>query len=120
MRLVAPGMIAFWRDHAGEHGPLRLKGRAAIGRLHERHEPADEYGDRRVDQGDREAGDEHQHVPALRLAREVPVEGEQTRWRLARPRACGPADSRLKVAEHCVALLLRERHSIGSAAVRLA
>ena len=102
IRLVAPGMSALWRiatsassderpheqhqrDHAGEHRPLRAERRLPVGRFHQRHQPADEERDHRVEQRHREAGGEHGRVPALRLPHEVPVEGDQPLRRRAWP-----------------------------------
>jgi hypothetical protein len=86
--------------HTGEHRPLSRQRGLSVERFHERHQLADEYRDGGVDQGHGETGDEHERVPALGLAHEVPVEREQARRRLARTRAGRPANARLKIFEH--------------------
>ena len=67
--------------------------RLPVGRFHQRHQPADEERDHRVDQRHREAGGEHGRVPALGLPHEVPVEGDQPLRRLPLAGTGRPADS---------------------------
>ena len=91
IRFVTPGMSAFWRtatslkSTSGRTKRIsttmptsmqRVLGerRLPVGRFHERDHLADEKRDHGVDQRDREAGHEHDAVPAPRLLREVPVE----------------------------------------------
>jgi hypothetical protein len=88
------------RHHADEQRPLVVQCCLAVDRFHEGHQLADEHRDHRVDQRHREAGDEHQRVPALRLADEVPVEREQSGRRRARPGGGRAADTGLEVPEH--------------------
>src|SRR5262249_54761130 len=65
------------RDHAEQQRPLLPERRGPVDGFHQRHELADEYRDHGVDQRDGEARDEHERIPALSLAREVPVKGDQ-------------------------------------------
>src|SRR5213592_911345 len=107
--LVTPGISAFWRinmsarleradeehesHHAGEQGPLRVESRLAVDGLHQRNQLPYEHRDHRVDQRHGQAGHEHKRVPALGLAHEVPVKGDESRRRLARTRARRSADA---------------------------
>src|SRR6267378_3506682 len=90
--LVTPGISAFWR--------ISMSARLAIGSFHQGHQSADKYGDHRVDQRYGQAGHEHERVPALGLAHEVPVKGHEARRRLARARARSSANARLEILEH--------------------
>src|SRR5207302_1835035 len=70
--------------------------RLAIRSFHQRHQPADEQRDHRIEQRHRQAGGEHRREPALRLAYEMPIESEQALRRRARPRTGRATDTRLE------------------------
>ena len=104
IRLVAPGTSALCRietsariasgrttsTSATMREQHRHRGRQrglTVGRLHQRHEAADEQRNDGVEQRDGEARAEHGRVPALRLLDEVPVERDEPFRRRADRRA---------------------------------
>src|SRR5438105_7321629 len=68
--------------HADEPGPGFGEKARRRDRGHQRDDAAHEPGDSSIGEGEKELDYEQGDEQRLRLAREVPQEGEQARWRL--------------------------------------
>ena len=63
--------------HSEQHGHRGMKRGSPVHGLHQRDELADENGDQRVDQSDRETRHEHSRIQPAGLSDEVPVERDE-------------------------------------------
>ena len=90
----------YQRHHRDQQRRLLRQGRMAVGGLHQRNQLADEYRDQGVDQRHRQAGCEHERVPGLGLAHEMPIESEQPWRRHTRAGARRGANARMQIFEH--------------------